>query len=110
VTEENIQDQQALIAWKTLFGEEFEDIPDPNKPENVPLINAMRKANIEKFKRFAGGTGKVLFEQWQKELRSGVFELLLNADNKCMCPVGIQVYKLQYLLRLIVKAQNIINK
>jgi len=105
----DVQDQQAVIAWKTLFGEEFEDIPDPNKPENTAFINAKKKENIERFKRFANGSGRVMFEQWQRELRSGMFELL-NTDIECNCVLSMQLYKLQYLLRLIVKAQNIINK
>jgi len=104
-----VTDQEGYIAWKTLFGEEFENIPDPNKPENTAYINAMKKANVDKFKKFANGAGKVMFEQWQRELRYGVHELLTTPID-CNCIMSLQLYKLQYLLRLIVKAQNIINK
>jgi len=98
------------IAWKILFNEDPETIPDPNKPENVPHIEAVRKEKIQKFKRFAMGPGKPLFEQWQNEIRVGMFNLLIYPDcSKCNCVISNMLDKLQYLLKLITKAQQVVN-
>lgn len=98
------------IAWKTLFGEGYEDIPDPNQPENVPRIKAIRQQKIDAFRKFADGPGKVLFEQWQNELRVGMFDLVVNDADPCNCKLSVKTKQLQYLLKLICKAQAVLDE
>ena len=31
------------LLWKVLYGEELEQTPDPNKPENLPYYKARRE-------------------------------------------------------------------
>ncbi len=93
-----------------MFGEDPEDIPDPNKPENIPYINALKKQRVDSFKRFAEGQGKVLFEQWQMELRTGLHNVLTGDDGKqCTCPLSFKMGQLRYLLKLICNAQEILE-
>jgi len=34
------------LAWKILYDEELEHIPDPNKPENVPYLKAVSYTHL----------------------------------------------------------------
>ena len=97
------------IAWKVLFGVDHEKIPDPNKPENIPHIEAVKKEKIQQFKRFALGVGKPLFEQLQNEVRVGMFDLLIYGDCKCRCELSNMVDKLQDRLKLIAQAQQVVD-
>lgn len=92
-----------------MFGEDYEDIPDPNRPENVPHIKAVKQQKIDAFKRFAEGPGKVLFEQWQNDLRIGMFDLMTSDPSGCTCGMTYKLNNLQYLLKLICKAQAVLE-
>lgn len=98
------------VAWKVLFGEDYEDIPDPNKPENSAYINAKRKENIEKFKRFVEGPGSVIFEKWQSRVRVGIFNIMTRDHSGCTCGLTYEVDRLQFLFKLLAEAQAITEK
>jgi hypothetical protein len=101
--------QLSVVVWKSLFGEDLERLPDPNKPENVPRIDAERKLKVDAFKNFAEGVGKPLFDQWQLEVRGHQFELLMNeslTDNE----VVLLVRQIRDLVKMIAKAQVVIDE
>ena len=93
------------IVWKVLFADEPVRSLDPNKEENVPAIKAMNQAVIDKLKRFTEGDGKVLFEVWQKEIRAGIFNLLVEPLNECRCE---KVREMRTKIKLIASVQGII--
>lgn len=104
-------DKLGTIAWKALFGDDLETLPDINKPEMTATVNAMNKAKKEKFKQFAEGYGKVFFDQLQNDIRMGMFDLLTK-DTTCddgSCVTTKKVEQMQYTLKLIAKAFNIIS-
>ena len=97
------------IVYKTLFGEDIEILPDPNKPENQPRLKAMRQSHDEKFKRFWEGSGSVLFDRWQGRIRGGVFDLLV-AESNCNCESCIKIREMQTIVKLLAEAQFILDK
>ncbi len=100
----------ANVAWRVLFGEDIEDIPDINKPENSAYVNAKRKEHDEKFKQFVEGPGNILFEKWQSRVRSGVFNIM-NPGNvpECNCALATEVKGLQFLFQLLSEAHATIE-
>lgn len=102
-------DPQSLgvIAWKTLFGEDYEDIPDPNKPENSAYINAKAKEYNERFKQFVEGSGSILFDKWQSRVRAGIFNIMTGKVPHCECSLSREVEQLQFLFKLLAEAQAI---
>jgi len=99
------------IAWSILFGCDIEDIPDPNKPENVPYIKAVRKAETEKLKLFMETTGKVLFDHLQTDVREGMFDIILR-ENTGGCPCGLsrKVDAIRAIVKLIARLETIANE
>ena len=97
------------IVYKILFNDEPENIPNPNKPENIPRIKAMGQARNEKFKRFWEGEGSVLFERWQDKIRENVFALLVDEPD-CNCKQCNKIREITTILKLLSEAQTIISK
>lgn len=95
----------ATIAWMTLFGEAFEEIPDPNKPENVAYHGAKKKEASEKLKRFFEGPGSILFERWQSRVRSGIFSVMTQNIPSCDCQLTREIKEMQYIFKLLAEAQ-----
>jgi hypothetical protein len=106
----NLQEKLSIIAWKILFGDAFDRTLDPNDPVNVPVIKAKQRQQVEKFKAFMHGPGKVLFDQWQTELRGKMFGLLSREDTDCLCRACGELAEMRYLLKLIAKAQFVLEK
>jgi hypothetical protein len=105
-------DNLGAIAWKVLFGDEFEDMPDINKPENTAYVNAVQKAKKEDFKRFTEGYGRVFFDQLKLDVQKGMFELLTK-DTTCgdgNCLISKKIEEMQYTLKLISKAMSVIKE
>ncbi len=103
------QNQLSATIWRTLFGDDLERLPDPNKPENIPRIEAERKKEVDAFRTFAEGVGKPLFDQWQSEIRYNQFELIVNEDlkdNEVLLLVG----RVRDLVKMIAKAQMVIDE
>ncbi len=98
-----------IIAWKTLFGEDFEDMPDPNKPENVAYYKAKQKEKAEKLTRFFKGPGNILFEKWQARVRSGMFSLMTQSIPHCECNLSKEIRELQYLVKLLAESTMVME-
>ncbi|TES93497.1 MAG: hypothetical protein E3J94_01370 [Desulfobacteraceae bacterium] len=102
--------QLGTAVWKTLFGDDLpDDIPDPNVPGNAPLIEARRIERVEKFKKFADGYGKPLFDEWQGEIRMGLFNLITNEELMSDQIVDL-VREIRFRAKMMAKTQNIINE
>jgi hypothetical protein len=101
--------QLNVTVWKLLFGEDFPDIPDPNLPENVPHYKAKLKQKREQFKTFAEGVGKPLFEQWQGEMRAGLFTLITKEDMLDNEVIRL-LDKIRDRAKMMAKAQSLINE
>ena len=75
-------DKLQSIVWKALFNEDLPDMPDPNKAENEPYYRAKQQTEIDSLKRFVEGHGKILFDQWQAEIRAGMFHILTGSEKE----------------------------
>lgn len=99
------------IAWKILFDEEYEKVPDPNRPENLPLISAKKRERAESLERLITGTGRVLFEQWRGKLKRGLLALLVTPDDgACHCPACVSLRKLRMIFELWMEAQRVLEE
>ena len=103
------QNQLSATIWKVLFGDDLERLPDPNKPENIPRIDAERKIKVDAFKTFAEGIGKPLFDQWQLDIRQHQFELLMNKKLSDY-DIILLVRQIGTLVEMIAKAQMVIDE
>jgi hypothetical protein len=97
------------IAWKILFGEDFQTILDPNEPSNLPRIKADNLARLESLERFMNGQGRVLFEQWRVALRVGLLSLLETPDEACHCSSCVKLMRLRMIYKLWFEAQQILE-
>ena len=97
------------IAYKILFNDEKERLPNPNLPENIPRIKAMEAAKTEKFKRFWEGSGAVLFERWQDKIRNNMLELLVTEPD-CNCKTCNKVRETFSLLKMLAEAEIILKE
>lgn len=97
------------VVYKILFNDEPEKIPNPNLPENQPRMKALSQAREERFKRFWEGTGKVLFDEWQGQIRSDIFSILINTED-CNCKTCIKIREIETKVKLLSEAQLILNK
>ncbi len=99
------------IAWKILFSEDFEQIPDPNRPENIPYIAAKKRERAESLERLLTGTGRVLFEQWRGKLKRELLALLVAPDDgSCHCSACMILRKLRMIFELWLEAQRVLEE
>ena len=93
---------QVALAWKILYDEPYEEVPDPNKPENIPYSKAMKKQKQEALQQFLDGPGKPLLEEWQKRIKGTNLQLLFGADvYKCTCDACLLIRDIRNLLLLM---------
>lgn len=98
------------IAWKIVFGEDYEQMPDPNRPENIPLILAKKRERAESIERLMTGTGRVLFEQWRGKIKRGLLALLVAPDDgTCHCSACILLRQLKMIFELWLEAQRVLE-
>ena len=98
------------IAWELLFQDKYDEILDPNKPENTARSNAERKKKTDEFRKFAEGSGKLLYDTWKQDIRTKVLQLLANPKvDECNCHICSSVRGLRYILHLCISAERIIN-
>jgi hypothetical protein len=98
------------MAWEILFNEKYENIPDPNKPENIPFFAARKRERAESLDRLLSGAGKVLFEQWRGKLKRGTLSLLVAPDdNTCHCSNCMELRKLRMIFELWMEAQRVLE-
>lgn len=97
------------LAWKILYKEEREEVPDPNRPENTAYFNAKRKERREAISRFVTGQGKILYEQWMKQIKGLNLALLVTPDQAlCKCPACVTIAQIKARLELILEAELIL--
>ncbi|MDD3984246.1 MAG: hypothetical protein PHU54_09995 [Candidatus Omnitrophica bacterium] len=98
------------IAWGILFDEKYEDIPDPNKPENIPYFTARKRERAESLERLINGPGRVLFEQWRGKLKRGLLALLVAPDDPaCHCSSCMMLRKMRIIFELWIEAQRVLE-
>ena len=91
----------STLAWKILYKEDREPIPDPNRPENVPYHKAKRKKKAEDLQRLLDGPGKALFERWYEKLKVENLRLLFTPESQlCTCPTCNAIRQIRSILEL----------
>ena len=104
---EKREESAVALAWYILYGEEYETIPDPNKPENVPYLKAKKKQRAQAFKNLMQGRGKVLFDQWKDKIRSTNLALLfIPQENLCTCPACQLIREVRGILEIWIEAEQ----
>ena len=98
------------IVWESLFGERFEEVLDPNLPENEPRLRAKQQIKLEAFANFCKGVGEPFFTEIQTKLRKGVFELLTQPSKGCSCESCVSIIKLTEQLKLLALAHYTIQE
>jgi len=99
------------IVWELLYGEEFDRIPDPNKPENTAHLSAMAKAEREKMRVFVEGSGKVLFDRWKNQIRTQMAGLVSGRfEENCNCATCWEVRKIKNIFELVLEAQVLLTE
>jgi len=100
------------LAWNLLYNEDFEQILDPNKPENTARMNADQRAENEKLRVFVEGPGKVLIDKWKKQIKSDMLSLLAMPEQKtqCHCYACQIIQRVRNKFELLLEAEYIINK
>lgn len=107
---EKVEQDALQIAWGILFNEEREKTPDPNRPENLPYITARKRERKESLEKLMSGAGRVLFEQWREQLRSGLVSLLSSEGlDSCHCSTCKALFKLKVIFGLWLEAQRALN-
>lgn len=101
------------LAWLILYGEEFENIPDPNKPENQAHFAAKRQLRADQFKALMKGPGKVLFDQWSDDIKK--LNIMLITDGRIggcgsVCPMVVMLSEIKSKLKLWLEAESIVNE
>ena len=97
------------VAWRILFNEDVEKLPDPNKPENQAYISAKIKQRREKLERFARGDGEVLFKIWQDRIRMIMKDILMSDNLTPDCPVCSKILNVRVMANTIAEVQFIID-
>jgi len=106
-----VENSNISIAWELLFDSKYDDILNPNLPQNTARMNAEQKKKANDFKKFVEGEGRVLFDQWKKDIREKVLQLLSNPKvDECNCHICSSVRELRYILHLCISAERIITE
>jgi hypothetical protein len=103
-------DNITSLAWELLFNEKYESIPDPNKPENSAYLTAVKQQRNDSIKHFANGSGKVLYDEWKKKIRSETLALLtVPKAELCNCTACMILREIRPRLELIIEAETILS-
>jgi hypothetical protein len=108
-----LEDQQTKyteLGWKLLFNEDFQSIPDPNRPENSAHITAVQKKRREELLRFVEGSGAILYNRWSDKIKRKILGIVaMPAGHDCNCVICLQIREVQYLFGLLLEAQEVIE-
>lgn len=97
------------LAWKIMFGEEPEHIPDQNKPENQAWFNAQKARRHKDFHILFSGPGRPLMELWQKQLRNMMMDIITIPDTElCTCRACEIARRMNYTLNTWLDAETIL--
>ena len=108
MTQQEIKELQE-ITYRLLFDADIERVPDPNKEENIPRIKAEEQKKQEDLKRFWAGPGNPLMEKWKKDIRIGVWDILMSKDD-CNCSTSIKKRGIVSILKMLSEAETILTK
>ena len=99
------------LAWRILYGEDYESIPDPNQPENTAHLNALKKSETDALERFLNGSGKVLVDRWTDKIKQGMV-LLISSElaTDCSCATCMKFRQLRSLFELLMEAEDVLTK
>ena len=99
------------LAWKLVFNEEYEEIPDPNKPENTAYFNARQQERKDSIKRFLNGSGKVLYDRWNNDIKKETMSLLFMPKEKyCTCAACLILRDLRSKVEMVLEAEKILHE
>ncbi len=102
-------DNAISLVWFVLFGEDYETIPDPNKPENAAFFKAKRNQRTEQLRDFMSGKGKVLFDEWRKKVKRNQAALLSIPETEmCHCSACMIIRDTRKYIELLLEAENIL--
>jgi hypothetical protein len=96
------------LAWKLLYGEEPESVPDPNKPENAARIKALAKRKRDELDVLFRGPGKPIFELFLKRIRTQNMTLF-GLPDLCTCPACELIREMQSTLRMWIGIEQILQ-
>jgi len=99
----------ANLAWKILYKEDREEIPDPNKPENLPYLKAKKKQKAEALEILISGPGKILFENWHEKIKRLNLGMLFTPKSQlCNCSVCETIREIKATLEIWLEAEQIL--
>jgi len=103
--------QNLVTLWGVLFNEEYEDILDPNKPENTARMKVESEIKKDKFRKFIEGIGKGFFDETGKELKKKLVALISSpAVEECNCRICIDLREIRYITQFLIKAEMILSE
>lgn len=98
-----------VIAWRTLFNEFPQKMLDPNQPENHPRIIAEREQARQRLQVFVEGLGKPFFDLAKEGIRNDMYKIIISPDDDCNCKTCMKIREIGHTLKMIVKAESIIE-
>jgi len=99
------------LAWKLLYGLERDEMPDPNKPENIPYLKAKALKRIELFESLKHSPANVLFEMWADKIMKLNLGLLFTPKDKlCLCPACQAIRDIRATLEVWIDAETTLKK
>ena len=106
-----MQGNAVETAWKILYGVERDEIPDPNKPENVPYLAAKKIERIQAFEYLKNGPAKILFEAWiDKIMRLNLALIFTPKQKLCLCPACQVIREINAILEVWMEAEITLKK
>jgi len=106
----NEKDMQSIVSvWKLLYGEEYKQIPDINKPENSAYLNIKKKQIADMFRRLMMGPGKILFDRWRDSIRKLNLTLFSIPESElCNCKACQLIREINSRIKLCMEAEQIL--
>lgn len=105
----NDQSHLANLAWKILYNEDREEIPDPNKPENLPYLKAKKRQKAEALTGLMSGPGKILFENWHEKIKRLNLGMLFTPRSQlCNCSACEAIREIKAILEFWLDAEQIL--
>ena len=98
--------------WKLLYDGDFDEVPNPNKPEDTARFNVVKKQRSEQLARFFKGPGAPVLEIWKKALKTKNMYLLYGIDLTkcdCKCEAVLTIRDMRNVLDRIREMENILQ-
>ena len=109
--QDNSIKNEIALAWKVLYDQPFDEIPDPNKPENTARLNILKKQKQEALQRLVDGPFKPIMADWKDQIRRLNLWLLFGTDvNECSCKTCAAIRNIRSKLQLMQEIQQSLEK